>query len=253
MPKVFSPRTLEVFEATFTGVPLRQLDRAFASAHIPLGKDPGGPEGARRAQFRRYVASVDQHDPQQLDRLAGALGALIAEVAVSKQDFLVKAAERDGFAFADGTFRPVETTPSSFAVTSLEDAAVIEDRSRRLRLLADESPDDAVGGAAELVESVCRTVLRLVGEPAPKAAGLAAVVASTVSARAFAPEEGARAKKGADPVRRCLEQLGAVVVDLTGVRKGLSPRHARLAVGAAVTLAAFVTETYLQRGGAKPG
>jgi len=45
-------------------------------------------------QFRRYVASVDQDDPQQLDRLGDvASGRLIEEVAPSKKDFLVKAAE----------------------------------------------------------------------------------------------------------------------------------------------------------------
>jgi hypothetical protein len=44
-------------------------------------------------------AGVDQHDPQQRNRLGAALGALIEEVATSKQDFLVKAAERDGFVF----------------------------------------------------------------------------------------------------------------------------------------------------------
>ena len=106
MPKAFSRRTLGVFEDASASIPLRQLDRAFDGAAIRLGQDPGGSDGARRVQFRRYVASVDQDDPQQLDRLGDVLGALIEEVAPSKKDFLVKAAERDGFIFADGVFRP---------------------------------------------------------------------------------------------------------------------------------------------------
>src|SRR5450755_3296283 len=109
--KVFSRRTLGEFEAASASIPLRQLDRAFEGADIRLGEDPGGPVGARRMQFRRYIASVDQHDPQELNRLSDALGALIEEVAASKQDFLVKAAERDGFSFADGVFRPAGTAP----------------------------------------------------------------------------------------------------------------------------------------------
>jgi hypothetical protein len=104
--KVFSRRTLGVFEDASASIPLRQLDRAFDAVAIRLGQDPGGSDGARRVQFRRYIASVDQHDPQQLDRLGDVLGALIEEVATSKKDFLVAAAERDGFIFEEGVFRP---------------------------------------------------------------------------------------------------------------------------------------------------
>jgi hypothetical protein len=267
VPKVFSRRTLGVFEDASASIPLRQIDRAFEGADIRLGEDPGGPDGARRVQFRRYIVSVDQHDPQQLGRLGDALGALIDEVAASKQDFLVKAAERDGFIFANGVFQPAGTAPSSFAVTRVEDLAFIDDRGRRLHLLANDSPKDAIGGAKELVESACRTVLRLIGEPAPgKRADLVDIAKSTLIALELVPAGIDDAKKGADLVRRCLQQLGAVVGSLAELRnvygsghgrdgkwKGLSPRHARLAVGAAVTFAGFVAETYVERAALKNG
>jgi hypothetical protein len=154
VPKAFSPQTLEKFEAASASIPLRQLDRAFAGADIRLGKDPGGPDGTRRVQFRRYVASVDQRDPRQLDRLGAVLGALIDEVATSKQEYLVKAAERDGFSFAGGVFTPAGPTG----------LASIAESGKRLQLLADDSPEDAVAGAIRLVESVCRTALLGSGE-----------------------------------------------------------------------------------------
>jgi catechol 2,3-dioxygenase-like lactoylglutathione lyase family enzyme len=113
--KVFSTETLEKFEAASASIPLRPLERAFAAADIRLGRDPGGPEGSRRTQFRRYVASIDQHDPKELNQLGDALGALIAEVATSKVEYLVKAAESDGFVFADGAFRPARPAPRSRA------------------------------------------------------------------------------------------------------------------------------------------
>ena len=183
-------------------------------------------------QFRRYIAGVDQHDPEQLNRLGDALGALIDEVATSKQDFLVKAAERDGFIFADGVFRPAGAAPSSFEVTRVEDLASIDDRGRRLHLLANDSPKDAIGGANELVESVCRTVLRLLGHPAPgKTADVVDIAKSTLKALDQEP-------------------LSAVVADF-GKWKGRSLRHARLAAGAAVAFAAFIAETYLERAAPK--
>jgi hypothetical protein len=232
--KIFSGKTLGDFEAASASIPLRPLDRAFESAGIRLGKDPGGPDGARRVQFRRYVASVDQHDTKQLDRLGIALGALIDEVAASKQDFLVKAAERDGFMFANGVFRAAGTAPSAFAVTRVEDLASIDDRGRRLHLLANDSPRDAIAGAKELVESVCRTVLRLIDGPTPgKNVDLVDVARSTLKALAQDPE-----LRGV---------VGSVAQLRGGSGKGFLPRHARLAVGAAVTFAGFVAETYLER------
>lgn len=156
---IFSRQTLEKFEDASAGIPLRQLDRVFTGAHIRPGTDPGGAVGSRKAQFRRYIAGVNQRDPRQLDRLGAALGALIEEVAASKQEFLVKAAERDGFLFADGVFRPAQNLP------------------------ANGSPADAVAEAQALVESVCRMVLRLIGEPAPgKATDFAAILTATVKA-----------------------------------------------------------------------
>ena len=156
MAKVFSPATLAKFEDASASIPLRNLIAPFEAAGIRLGADPGGSDGARRVQFRRYVASVDQANPQQLARLGAVLGALIDEVATSKQDFLVKAAESDGFVFVDGVFR----------------AASAKGNSER-----------ALREAEEQLESACRTVLRLSGAPVPaKSADLAAVVSATLKA-----------------------------------------------------------------------
>jgi hypothetical protein len=237
VPKAFSRRTLEKFEDASASIVLRQIDQAFRGAEIRLGDDPGGPEGDRRTQFRRYVASVNQRDPQQLERLGDALGALIEAAAASKEEFLVKAAQSDGFLFADGVFRPAATATSSFAVTRAEDLALIDDRGRRLHLLANDSPKDAIDGAKKLVESVCRTLLRLIGESAPgKTAGLVDIAKSTLMALELVPPniDG----KG-------LEQL-VVFVASGGKGKRLSPRHARLAAGAAATFAGFVAETYVE-------
>jgi hypothetical protein len=238
VPKAFSRRTLGVFEDASASIPIRQLDRAFENAGIRPGKDPGGPDGARRAQFRRYIAAADQGDPQHVNRLADALGALIEEVATSKQEFLVKAAERDGFLFADGVFTPANTAPTSFAVTSVEDLGAIEDRGRRLHLLANDNPSDAIAGAKELLESVCRSVLRVLGEPSPaKKADLVVIATLTLKALDIVRPGIDDTKTAAALIRGFREQLSAA---------GARPRHARLAVGAAVTFTAFVAETYAE-------
>ncbi|HXM06592.1 MAG TPA: hypothetical protein VN936_03970 [Candidatus Acidoferrum sp.] len=156
MPKAFSPATLGKFEDASASIPLRQLVRAFEDAGIRMGADPGGSDGARKVQFRRYVAGVDQDDPRQVDQLGAVLGALIDEVATSKQEFLVKAAESDGFRFAGGVFR---------------------------RAAGKEKPAGTSGEAERQLDAACRTVLGLIGAAAPaKTADLVAVVESTLKA-----------------------------------------------------------------------
>ena len=156
MPKAFSQATLAKFEDASASIPLRQLVRAFEDAGMRMGADPGGSDGARRVQFRRYVASVDQANPKQLERLGAVLGSLIDEVATSKQEFLIRAAESDGFRFADGVF---------------------------LRAAGTVQPKGAIREAEERLESACRAVLQLTGSAAPgKSADLVAVVTSTLKA-----------------------------------------------------------------------
>lgn len=261
MARIFRPETLGKFEDASASIPLRQLDRAFARVGIFLGKDPAGSDGSggtRRTQFRRYVAGVDQQDPQQLARLGEALGALVDEAATSKQEFLVHAAERDGFVFANGTFR-LPSGPRSFAVAHVEDFALIDEHGRRLHVLAGSSPTEAVVGAVALVESVSRTVLHGLSEPAPaKKANLADVVKRTLKALELAA--GKNDPKSAALTRKCLEQLTAVVATLGELRdayasghgrgvkgKDLRPRHARVAAGAAVAIAGFVAEAFTER------
>ena len=212
------------------------------------------------------LARVRRRDPACADHLARAgslgrcseLGALIAEVAPSKVTFLVTAAEADGFGFADGAFLPADSAASSFAVKTADDLASIDDRGRRLQVLANDSPADAVAGALELVESVCRTVLHRLGVPSPrKSADLSDVVAATLDAlSAVSPHRAGAEQKSADVAHRFVHHLGSAVATLgelqglCGARAApsprqasLSPSHGRLAVSAAVSLAGFIAET----------
>jgi hypothetical protein len=61
--------------------------------------------------------------------------------------------------------------------------ASIDERGTWLQVLASDRPRDALDGARELVESLCRAVLRLLGAPLPKeGAGLKGVAKPAVEA-----------------------------------------------------------------------
>lgn len=74
------------------------------------------------------------------------------------------------------------------------------------------------------------------------------------------PENVDDAKKGAEIIKILLSNLGQVVIKLTelrnlygtghgkeNIRKGLNERHAKLAVGAGITLSTFLLETFEYR------
>jgi hypothetical protein len=210
----FSKETLSKFADACASIPLRPLDRAFERAGIRPGKTDDDSGGARRTQFRRYIAGVDRNDERQLQQLGDALGALIDEVADSKKAFLIGAAERDGFSLTDGAFRIAVTDASSFALASLDDIAAIDDRIRRLEVLAGQRPRDAVAGARQMVESA--------GRIAGDGFGI-----------------GAKNKTAA-VVRVGLRNLAQLIDSLNDIDSKLTATHARLAVDSAAAFVRFV-------------
>jgi len=86
---------------------------------------------------------------------------------------------------------------------------------------------------------------------------LARLVKETGKLLKVTPADVRSDAKGAESIRRVLGSLGGIVSGIAELRNeygtghgkasgqgGLGPRHARLAVGAASTLAAFLFETY---------
>jgi hypothetical protein len=215
---IFSNETLAKFADACASIPIRPLDRAFDRAGIRAGVTNDDSGGARRIRFRQYLSTVDQRDARQLQQLGDALGALVDEAAVSKQTFLITAAEADGFELVNGAFRAAATAANAFAIAQLDDTAALEDRIRRLRVLARDRPAQAIAGARQLVES-----------------------AASIAGDAY----GVRgAGKAAKVVRETLQRLVDVVQRFDEIASAksnadvMTADHARLVVN---STAAFVT------------
>lgn len=267
----FSPRTLGQFEDLCSGLFLRDIDRVFRDSGIPLNdSSTDGARGQRRTRFRAYLAAVDQRDFAAVQRLAEALGWLLEMIERGNPkefETLRRAADRDGFAYKDGQLRAARLAVAPFVAVEEDDLRRLGDQAVRLHALAIEHPTDAIGGAKELVESVCKTVLRLSGATVPgKGEDLMEVVKATMKVLDLVPADVDEAKKGAEIVRKSLQQLGALVASLGELRnlygsghgrdgkwKGLGPRHARLAVGSAITVAEFRSRLGPRRPGAEQG
>jgi hypothetical protein len=125
-------------------------------------------------------------------------------------------------------------------------------------------PELAIGTAKEFLETICKTILRECGQTAFGSADLPQLVRQVREKLDLLPDDVPEKAKGAGTIKRILSNLGTVAQGLAELRglygsghgkdarvKGLQPRHARLAVGAACTLASFLFETYRERKGNK--
>lgn len=122
-------------------------------------------------------------------------------------------------------------------------------------------PRLAIGVAKELVETTCRTILRVRGAEADRASEIMELLKATLDRLDLVASDVPDARKGADTNRTTLRTLTTTVKSIAELRnaygsghgpegrsKSLGPRHARLAVGAASTVATFLFETHLESG-----
>jgi len=130
----------------------------------------------------------------------------------------------------------------------------------RMQAAVEDDPALAIGTAKELVESVCKTILEQRQLAFADDADIGQLVKEARKALGLIPESIPNSAKGAESIRRLLSNLGNVAQGLgelrnlygtghgkAGAVKGLSPRHARLAVGTAATLSTFLLETHTER------
>jgi hypothetical protein len=143
----------------------------------------------------------------------------------------------------------------------LFDAEYLADQVRRLEQSVDSDPAHAIGAAKELVETCCYTILSERGKPATDKPDLLPLVRRTLEELKLVPDGITDAHKGAKSIKSLLGNLATITQSLAELRnlygtghgkdgktRGLSTRHARLAVGTGTTLAVFLFDTHQERG-----
>lgn len=146
------------------------------------------------------------------------------------------------------------------SVADALDAAWMQKEIERVENAVERDPALAIGTAKELVESCCKSVLTKRGVSYSSGADLPTLTKLVAKELGLVPENITDAAKGAETIKLILRNLAALTQYLAELRslygsghgrdgqhKGLQPRHARLAVGAAVSFIDFVTETFRER------
>ena len=140
------------------------------------------------------------------------------------------------------------------------DPGYVAQQITRMEAAVASDPALAIGTAKELVETCCKTILHDRDIVFSKSADLPQLVKLTIKELALAPSDIPDTAKAADTVKRLLNNLATITQGVAELRnqygtghgkaagsKGLGPRHAKLAVGAASTLAVFLAETHNEK------
>lgn len=153
----------------------------------------------------------------------------------------------------------IEVPGVSAAKESLSgtDLVYVAQQITRMEAAVLNDPGLAIGTAKELLETCCKTILSERGIEIHKNDDLQQLVKRTVKELKLTPSDIPDQAKAADTIRILLSNLATITNSIAELRnkygtghgksassKGLGPRHAKLAVGAASTLAVFLAETH---------
>lgn len=275
-----SKKTRNEFREYFAGTTLAEIQSEFDAADIDRDAEfEPNVSGQRRSLVEQYYRTVDWQNAVDVKKMLvvfeNVLGSLKELIEAGDRDLvgehvardaersfksLLRWLEKDGYEFRKGRLHPTgwqaDLDDVSTAVVRL-DVPELQRQIDRIRTAVENDPGLAIGTAKELVESTCKTILSDHNVEYDDNADLPKLVKETRAALGLVSESIPSSAKGAETIRRLLSNLGAVANGLAELRNmygtghgkhgkatGLSPRHARLAVGSAASLATFLLETH---------
>ena len=259
----------------FVETTLRRIEMEFDAADVPFDENhTPAISGQRRSLVEQYYHAVDWDKWSDVRKVLtvyeNVLNHLEEQSEIGNEwaektfRSLKKWIEKDGFSYQDSR---LTRTGRHLALEDMSDQTQAFDtpelhrQIERMRNSVEDDPGLAIGTAKELVETTCKTILSERGAEFEPDADLGKLVKETRKALSLVPDAIPDSAKGAESIRRLLSNLGNVTQGLAELRnlygtghgkhgssRGLSPRHARLVVGAAATLATFLFETHVERG-----
>lgn len=279
---LISMKTRQVFREYLVNSTLREISDEFDAAGVPCHLEYQPPIGGqRRAIVEQYYHAVDWNDWRDVKRVlqvfegvlarareieklraidAATHGAsqLDAETLAIKR--MVDALARDGFQVIEGKIITGSGLPALGDIKETAaafDARHLADQIRRIEQSIDTDPALAIGTAKELIETCCKTILDERGKLVSGTPDMPTLTKETLKELKLVPEGIPDSARGADVIKRLLSNLGTIgnaLAELRGLygtghgkhgrSTGLTARHAKLAVGAAATLATFLFETH---------
>lgn len=257
---------------------LREIENEFDAAYIEPAPVENTTGGQRRTLVQSYYQGLDFTQPGDARKFLNVLSVFLGKIerqipnspwsdptasAVPRgqlDDFQDQLG-RDGFAYQGGTIVPISAAArlaDAKAIAEDFDAAHISEQIKRIEASIDADPALAIGTSKELVESCFKTILKDRDIEFDKE-DLPQLGKKVFKALKLVPDDVPDAAKGSQTIRVLLSNLATVVQGIAEIRslygtghgkegrsRGVSPRHARLAVGAASALVTFALQTHLE-------
>jgi hypothetical protein len=247
---------------------LRSISDYFDDLGFQLDPEIEAAEGQRTGQRRAlaagYLGPLDLAKASDANRLLHAMSYKMAEWDKAQQapfrkslETLIRILDVGGFTWDGraivrraGTFT-AQTHGQALQQVGLED---VNREMERIQASVESDPADAITAARALLETVCKAALEELGESFSESDDLPSLYKKTALALKF------DATQHEVVYRQTLQGLASAVQGLAELRNKLGdahghsrtavrpqPRHARMAAGAAMTVATFIVETLQTR------
>ena len=216
-----------------------------------------GPDDIFLRFLCELVHPVVRTDNEQVDKLVDMLNIYLKEdgwelterMRLSGRPVFAAHRRLDGMTPALGAAKVMADSLSS---------DYISQQITRMEVAVENDPELAIGTAKELIESVCKTILKEEGIQPDSKTDLPALVSQTIDILGLFPPAGATTKMEGESLRIAVKALVTLTHRIAEVRNAygtghgkeadttpIEPRYARLCVGAAATIVVFLFESHL--------
>ena len=248
------------FRELCVGLYLGQINDMFEAAGFRPDPERARPcNGERRSRVEAFYAGIDWGDLDDNRKFLDVLTLFLAQTRIDAET----KTELKSLVAKEGLV--VHGTQVRFA-TAIGPAWVLSaggvDRAdftrycERIEESIDPDPEQAIGASKELAEAVLKHILERQGEGYDRSDSLSKLMKKVCTVLELSIADVADEVKGSKAIRQVLGSLGSVVQGMAELRNlygtghgrprrstGVKPRHARLAVGAAVTVCTFLLDT----------
>ncbi len=256
--ELVSRATRRSFREIASGIVLREIEGMWDDQGFEPGPIPDDIGGERRSLYQAYLNAVDWTDPGQVGRALRVFEATAHDVESQYLESAYKCLAQDGYRVSEeGRILGAGVGLPERSLANLTDPSAIREGLARIQSSVFDDPPLAIGGAKELIESTAKVVLHERGLPINEKADLPQLVKQAQEALQLHPSQTTPGPDGSDAVKRI---LGGAITMATGVaelrnrgygtghgqaraRAGVRPRHAQLAVGAALTWCQLMLDT----------
>lgn len=276
---LISKKTRQEFAEALSGFyVLRTIRYEFDAQDINCDENyfPSHITGERRILVEQFYHSLDFTSEFDMSRLIKVFEAVLLTVRQTadnapddafypKQclETLTRCLETDGYIVSDCKIKSQIATILTEQTSSLSgklNSSYIDTQIARIQNSINSDPALAIGSAKELVETCCKSILSERGKTDYSKLDFPKLVKETMGELKLLPSDIPDTAKGAESIKGLLRSLGTISNGLAELRnlygtghgkdksaKGLNPRHARLAVGAAITLIHFLYDTHIEK------